>query len=77
MAETETVKPGDCIVFKGADSVYDVCKIDQAENRVSVRRGIKELSDAYEIARKNLEGGRVLYSDHSTPDEFEKYRFSN
>jgi hypothetical protein len=51
MAETETVKPGDCIVFKRADSMYDAFKIHQAENRVSVRRGIKELSDACEIAR--------------------------
>jgi hypothetical protein len=77
MAESETPVPGQCVIFKRADGLYDVLKIDAAGERASVRVGLKQIEDAFHIARKNLEAGRVLYSDHSTPDVFEKYRFQS
>jgi hypothetical protein len=76
MSESEKPVSGQCVIFKRADGLYDVLKISDTGGRASVRKGLKQLEDAFHIARNNLEAGRVLYSDHSTPEVFEKYRFS-
>lgn len=76
MAESETPVPGQCVIFKRADGLYDVLKIREGGERARVREGLKQLDDAFHIARKNLEAGRVLYADHTSPDVFEKFRLS-
>jgi hypothetical protein len=73
--ETQKPVPGQCIIFKRADGLYDVQKIDEAGERAIVRAGLKQIEDAYHVARNSLSAGRVLYADHSAPDVFEKYTF--
>jgi hypothetical protein len=73
--ETQKPVPGQCIIFKRADGLYDVEKIDEAGERATVRAGLKQIEDAYHVARNSLSAGRVLYADHSAPDVFEKYTF--
>jgi hypothetical protein len=67
-------KPGDCIVFKRADGVYDISKIDRSRRRVLVRAAIQHPDSAHMIAQGHLEGGRVLYSQHQSPDALTVYR---
>jgi hypothetical protein len=74
-SETQKPVPGQCIIFKRADGLYDVLKVDEAGERATVRAGLKQIEDAYHIARNSLSAGRVLYADHSAPDAFEKYTF--
>ena len=73
MAESEIPIPGQCAILKRADGLYDVLKFGEAGERTTVRERLKQLDDAYHIARNSAEAGRVLYSDHSSPDVFEKY----
>ena len=76
MAETETPVSGQCAIFKRPDGRYDVLKFGEAGTRTSVREKLKQLADAYHVARNTSQTGRVLCCDHATPDVFEKYTFS-
>ena len=76
MSESEAPISGQCAIFKRADGRYDVLKFGEGGTRTSVREKLKQLADAYHVARKQSEAGRVLYCDHATPDVFEKYTFS-
>ncbi len=68
----ETPRPGDCIVFKRSDGLYDVCRVTASSKRETVRESLG-YDMARAVAKGNLEaGGRRLHCDHSTPDLFEK-----
>jgi hypothetical protein len=73
---TAQPQPGDCIVFKRADGLYDVTKIDRALRRLPVRVAIRNLDSAYMIAQGHLERGRVLYAHHQSPEVLAEYRIA-
>ena len=70
----EQAKPGDCIVFKRADGLHDVSKIDRTLRRVLVRAAIQHPDSAHMIAQGHLERGRVWYSQHQSPEVLVVYR---
>jgi hypothetical protein len=70
---------GDRIVLKREDGMYDVLGLDANRKRDVRRVGIKELSDAYDIARSGLEdsgGKNVWYTDHRQPDAIDHYKIT-
>ena len=69
----ETPQPGDRIVFKRSDGHYDVLGVTENFGERVLRPALSELRKAFEIARSELEDGRLWYRDHATPHVTEPY----
>ena len=73
MKMSEIARPGDTGVFKRADGSYEARSFTEA-GWIEIRANFDNLDLTHMVALTSLgKGGRVLYSHHSDPDDFELY----
>jgi hypothetical protein len=70
------MQPGDRLVFARADGLYDVLGITASGEEETRRSGLATLDEAYRVARSGLEGGRLWWRHHDSPNTTEPYRIS-
>ena len=74
MASThEAPQPGDRIIFRRSDGHYDVLGVTENFGERVLRPALSQLRKAFEIARSELEDGRLWYRDQATPHVTEPY----
>ena len=66
-------KPGDTVIFKRSDGLYDVRKVDASGQTEVVRLDLPSLDKATHLARANVaRRGRIWVEDHAKPNVFER-----